>query len=383
MTGPAKIGLEGRRVYLDWNATAPLRPEARTAMLAAMDVVGNPSSVHAEGRAAKKLLNQAREQVADLAGCAPEEIIFTSGATEAAGLVCGRGFQKFLHSDAEHDCLAQQVISGKQLYLGLSRDGEVVVDPDRVAAFDAKLGATFAAGIAFWTTANSETGVVNRNGSFLTGLQHCDTVEDAVQAIGKLPVSVRRAQHTLVSAHKFGGPKGAGALIAKQDAPFRQFLRGGGQEKGRRAGTENLIGIAGFGAAAEAAKRDLEDGVWDGVENLRNILEYTLAEAAPDLIIFGKDAPRLPNTSCFAVPGWRGETQVMQMDLAGFAVSAGSACSSGKVGPSRVLRAMGYDEVTAASAIRVSLGPTTTEAEVMAFADAWSAQYRRHCAKAA
>ena len=167
-------------------------------------------------------------------------------------------------------------------------------------------------------------------------------------------------------------------------AAIRPLQTGGGQEQGRRAGTENVIGIAGFGAAAEAAKRDLEAGVWEGVEAIRNRLEDRLASAAPDLIVFGKEAPRLPNTSCFAIPGWKGETQVMQMDLAGFAVSAGSACSSAKVEKaSRVLRAMGFDEITASSAIRVSIGPTTTEAEVMGFADAWEAAYRRWRNKAA
>ncbi|MEM9199197.1 MAG: aminotransferase class V-fold PLP-dependent enzyme [Pseudomonadota bacterium] len=376
-------GLNGHRVYLDWNATAPLRPEARAAMLEAMEVVGNPSSVHAEGRAAKKLLNQAREQVAGLVGCDPADVIFTSGATEGAGIVCARGYPKFIHSAAEHDCLAEQVLTGKQLELRLAPTGEVQADAQAVAAFDRTLAASSLAGLAFWTAANNETGVIGSKWRALAQMAQCETIEDAVQVLGKRPMAGLWADYTLVSGHKIGGPKGVGALLLRSDGPSRQFLRGGGQERGRRAGTENLIGIAGFGAAAAAAKRDLEAGVWDGVERLRNILESTLVAAAPDLIIFGKDAPRLPNTSCFAVPGWRGETQVMQMDLAGFAVSAGSACSSGKVGPSRVLRAMGYDEVTAASAIRVSLGPTTTEAELLAFADAWSVQYRRHCAKAA
>jgi cysteine desulfurase len=162
------------------------------------------------------------------------------------------------------------------------------------------------------------------------------------------------------------------------------LIAGGGQEKGRRSGTENVIGIAGFGAAAEAAQRDLENGVWDRVEKLRDILEDALVSEAKETIFFGQESPRLPNTSCFAVPGWAGETQVMQMDLAGFAVSAGSACSSGKVNKaSRVLLAMGFDEITASSAIRISMGPTTTEAEVMAFADAWKAVYRRRKARAA
>ena len=188
---------------------------------------------------------------------------------------------------------------------------------------------------------------------------------------------------SLVSGHKIGGPKGTGALVVRDGVDIRAHLVGGGQEMRRRSGTENVIGIAGFGAAAEAAGRDLESGAWGRVTMLRDNLEDRLAAEAPDLIVFCHDAPRLPNTSCFAIPGWKGETQVMQMDLAGFAVSAGSACSSGKVGPSRVLLAMGYDDEIAASAIRVSMGPTTSEAEVMAFADTWIEHYRRRKQRAA
>jgi cysteine desulfurase len=187
----------------------------------------------------------------------------------------------------------------------------------------------------------------------------------------------------LVSAHKLGGPAGIGALVLKRGLDVAARIRGGGQEMGRRSGTENLIGIAGFAAAAEAAQKDLEAGTWERVEKLRNILESALESAGSDTIVMGASAPRLPNTSCVAVPGWRGETQVIQMDLAGFAISAGSACSSGKVKASPVLRAMGYDDTVAASAMRVSLGPTTTEEDVLRLADAWTAQYRKHKARAA
>ena len=188
----------------------------------------------------------------------------------------------------------------------------------------------------------------------------------------------------ILSAHKIGGPKGVGAMILRGEHGLDPMVIGGGQEHGRRSGTENVAAIAGFGAAAEAAKRDLANGTWDAVAELRNILETTLEDAAPDLLIIGKGAPRLPNTSYFALPGWRGETQVMQMDLAGFAISAGSACSSGKVNKaSRILLAMGCDDITASSAVRVSIGPTTQPAELTAFADAWIAAYRRWKAKAA
>jgi cysteine desulfurase len=206
-----------------------------------------------------------------------------------------------------------------------------------------------------------------------------------VHAAGKVPFAFdwSGARAAIVSAHKLGGPKGAGALLLAPGEEPAPRIRGGGQERGRRAGTENLAGIAGFGAAAAAAAAEVAAGVWDEVAALRDILEEALASAAPSLTLVGKDGPRLPNTSCVAVPGWRGETQVMQMDLAGFAVSAGSACSSGKVRASRVLTAMGLDAETAGSAIRVSIGPATTRDEVMAFAAAWERHCRRFRERAA
>jgi cysteine desulfurase len=187
----------------------------------------------------------------------------------------------------------------------------------------------------------------------------------------------------IVSAHKFGGPKGVGALIVRDGVETLPVLTGGGQEMGRRAGTENLVGIAGFGAAAEAAARDLANGIWDSVAELRNVLDSALSAGANNTISVGKGVPRLPNTLCLIAPGWKGETQVMAMDLAGYAVSAGSACSSGKVKASRVLQAMGYDEGLAAQAIRVSLGPDTTEEQVLRFADIWCAQYKKALSRAA
>jgi cysteine desulfurase len=263
-------------------------------------------------------------------------------------------------SDIEHDA----VIGWCKHCLATDASGRVVVhkNPELVAL----------------QAANSETGVVQ---DLPPGLG----VVDATQALGKLPVAFNwmGCQKALISAHKFGGPKGIGALVVKRGTDLAAQIKGGGQEMGRRSGTENVIGIAGFGAAAEAAARDLEAGVWDRVEKLRNVLESALEAAAKETIFVGKGVPRLPNTSCFATPGWKGETQVMQMDLAGFAISAGSACSSGKVKASRVLRAMGYDEVTASSAIRVSLGPETTEDEIARFIEAWTAKYQRHRARAA
>lgn len=345
------------RTYLDHNATAPLRPEARAAMIAAMDVVGNPSSVHAEGRAAKALIEKARAKVAAAFGAEGADIVFTSGATEAAALACaGRGLRG---SAVEHDAVRAWISED------LPTDGQgrvQVAEPAR----------------SVLQMANSETGVVQ---DLPDGL----AVSDATQAFGKLPVAFNwsGAQMALLSAHKLGGPKGVGALVLRRGTDLGAQIRGGGQEMGRRAGTENVIGIAGFGAAAEAAARDLTDGVWERVQEIRIILENSLAACANRTIFVGKAAERLPNTLCFATPGWKGETQVMQMDLAGFAISAGSACSSGKVRASHVLRAMGYDDVTAASAIRVSLGPQTTEDDVLRFAEAWLTKERKHRARAA
>lgn len=344
------------RAYLDWNATAPLRAEARDAMIAAMDVVGNPSSVHAEGRAAKSLMETARAQVASALGADGADVVFVSGATEAAALACaGRG----LHgADIEHDAMAAWLTCD----LPVDGQGRVTVSDPAVTALQA---------------ANSETGVVQE-------LPQGLAVVDATQVFGKLPFAFNwsGAQMAIVSAHKLGGPKGIGALVMKRGTDLPPQMRGGGQEMGRRAGTENLVGIAGFGAAAEAAARDLADDVWTGIEKLRTILENAIAAAAPETIFVGNGAQRLPNTSCFALPGWKGETQVMQMDLAGFAISAGSACSSGKVRASRVLRAMGFDDDVAGSAIRVSLGPTTREEDVLRFAEAWARQYRKKYAPA-
>ena len=346
-----------KRVYLDHNATAPLRPEARDAMIAAMDLCGNPSSVHAEGRAAKALVEKARGQIAAAFGGDGADIVFTSGSTEGASLAIGG--RKLHGAPVEHDA----VRAWTEEDLAVSETGAVtVLDP---ACSTLQL-------------ANSETGVLQ---TLPEGL----AVTDATQAFGKLPLSFNwmGASMALASAHKFGGPKGIGAVLMKRGTDLPAQIRGGGQEMGRRSGTENIIGIAGFGAAAEAAAKDLADGIWERVSGIRIILEKALAAEAPHTILVGKDAKRLPNTLCFATPGWKGETQVMQMDLAGFAISAGSACSSGKVRASAVLTAMGYDEETAQGAVRVSLGPETTETDVLRFAEAWCAKEKKHRARRA
>ncbi|MFN0114378.1 MAG: cysteine desulfurase family protein [Paracoccaceae bacterium] len=354
------------RVYLDWNATAPLRIEAKAAMAAAMEVAGNPSSVHAEGRAARALVERARAEVAAAVGCAPAEVVFTSGATEAA-MVLER----------------------------LGAAGRVVVEPTAHDALWSHQGAgggepaVFAMGLA-----NSETGMLSEvpakdaGGWVLPDGGRARTLLlDVTQAVGRVPFAFgwSGADVAVLSAHKFGGPKGVGALILREGLEIGALCTGGGQESGRRAGTENIVGIAGMAAAARAAARDLADGVWDRVAGLRDRMEAAMRSASPGTIFVGQGGARLANTLCAVTPGWKGETQVMRMDLEGFAVSAGSACSSGKVRPSRVLTAMGFDAVAAASAVRVSIGPSTGEDEAMRFAEAWgrAAAKARTGAKAA
>ena len=343
------------RTYLDWNATTPLRSEARAAMIAAMDVVGNPSSVHGEGRAAKALVERARAQVAAALGAEGADIVFASGATEAAAMACaGRGLSC---AGVEHDAVRAWCVQD----LAVDGAGQVSVsDPARSVV----------------QLANSETGVMQELAEGLA-------VSDLTQAFGKVPLAFNwlGVQMGLVSAHKLGGPKGVGALVLRRGVDFEPVLKGGGQEMGRRAGTENIIGIAGFGAAAEAAARDLADGVWQRVAELRNTLNQALSALGFETISVGNSGARLPNTICLIAPAWKGETQVMAMDLAGFAVSAGSACSSGKVRASATLQAMGYDEGLAGQAIRISLGPDNTEDEVLRFAETWGREYKRILAR--
>ena len=339
------------RHYLDWNATTPLRPEARAAMIAAMDLPGNPSSVHAEGRAARMLLERSREQLAAALGAEGADVIFTSGTTEAAAMVlAGR---KIACAPTEHSAVKVWCDPS----LAVDTDGIVTVPDPAQSSLQ---------------LANNETGVVQ---DLPDGLGS----SDLTQAFGKIPFAFNWLGVTagFVSAHKLGGPKGVGALILKKGTDIPALIRGGGQEQGRRAGTENLIGIAGFAAAAAAAQAELEAGMWDQVAARRDALEARLLDIAPGARIAGKGARRLPNTTCILTSGWKGETQVMQMDLAGFAVSAGSACSSGKVRASGALQAMGYGDDEAQSAIRISISPALGEDQMNRFADAWESAYSR------
>lgn len=358
--------------YLDYNATAPVRPRAAEAASRAMSVPGNPSSVHAFGRAARALVEDAREAVAALVRADPRGVVFTSGGSEANALaITGWGRRRFLASAIEHPSVLK---ARPGTMVAVDRSG--VVD---LASLAAALAAAPEPALVAVMLANNETGVVQpiaevvRLAKAHGALVHCD----AVQAVGKIGVDLAElgVDSIAISAHKLGGPTGAGALIlADPDAALVPMLAGGGQEGRRRSGTENLPGIAGFAAAARETAD--EKGEAERLRALRDELERGAKSAAPGLAVLGSDAPRLPNTSCLALAGVAAQTLLMGLDLAGVAVSAGSACSSGKVAASHVLAAMG-ETALAGSAIRVSLGWASRAGDVDLFLDAFSATVRR------
>jgi len=370
-------------VYMDHNATTAVRPEARDAVALALALTGNPSSVHGSGRTARRLVEDARDAVAALVGAEPAWVVFTSGGTEANNLAL-RVLPKrapILCSAVEH----ASVLSVMDGIVEIPVDGDGVVD---LGALEALLAGEDTPALVSVMLANNETGVLQPVADVAAlahehgALIHCD----AVQAAGKMAIDFRALGCDLMSlsAHKIGGPSGVGALVVTSgvegDLALIPMLRGGGQERGRRAGTENVPGIAGFGAAARAAREGLTDfarlGRW------RERIENLLRQHA-DSRVYGFGAPRLANTSCLTMPGVEAETQVIQLDLAGVAVSAGAACSSGKVEPSRVLAAMGVDANEAATAIRVSLGWNTTEDDADKFVEAWIQVYGQAQAHAA
>jgi len=365
------------RIYLDWNATTPLRPEAKAAMAKAWEVGGNPSSVHAEGRQARRLMEEARAAVAASVGADAANVIFTSGGTEAnslaltPGLKRGKGpaAERLLTSAIEH----ASVLSGGRFSaeavgrIGVTRDG--IIDLDRLRALLDGPPALVSIMLA-----NNETGAIQPVAEAAQIIQAAGGLlhVDAIQALGKIPFDLTSTGADLLSlsAHKIGGPKGVGALVLAEGIEgLAPLLRGGGQEKGRRAGTEDVTGIAGFGAAAKAAVACRERDA-SRTESLRVRLEAGLRQA-PGVVVFGQEVERLPNTVLFAVPGMRAETAVIGFDLAGIAVSSGSACSSGKVQPSHVVEAMGYGRELAQGAVRLSLGWSTVEADIDLALQAW------------
>jgi cysteine desulfurase len=371
------------RIYLDWNATAPLRTEARAAMIAALDEVGNPSSVHHEGRTARRLIEQARERVAALVGAQPRNIVFTSGGTEANTMALTPaletpenkiGFDRLMISALEHASVrAGGGFASRQLEeIPVTADGVVDIGTLERRLIELRRQG-HAPPLVSIMAANNETGVIQPVEAAAAlvhaagGLLHVD----AVQVAGRVPFDISRSGADLVtvSAHKLGGPQGVGALI-KRSATLHlaaPLLRGGGQERGGRAGTENVAGIAGFGAAAASAMAT----IGANGERMRTLRDRLEAGLDSHTVVFGRNADRLPNTSLFAVPGMRAETALINLDLEGFAVSSGSACSSGKVTASHVLAAMGVPGNLSSGAIRVSIGPSTGENEIDLFLKAW------------
>jgi cysteine desulfurase len=350
----------GKPVYLDHNASSPMCREVTAAVAEMMGYAGNASSVHGFGRLHRQRVEEAREEVAALAGVQADRVVFTSGGTEANNLALkASGRKTVLTSSIEHDSVLRAVEGSKSL--PIDRDG--IVDITQIP--DA-LNAEAEPVLLSIMLANNETGVIQpvAEVAAIAATQGAIVHTDAVQAAGRIEFDVARlgvAMATL-SAHKIGGPQGIGALVLTENFPFAAQIRGGGQERGRRAGTENTAGIVGFGVAARLARGRL--ATIASISTLRDGLETRLRKAIPEAIVFGDAATRLPNTSCFAVPGLRSETQVLALDLAGVAVSAGSACSSGKVTPSHVLRAMKVPEALAGCAIRVSLGEGNKMADI-------------------
>ncbi|AHY50857.1 cysteine desulfurase family protein [Bradyrhizobium japonicum] len=366
------------RVYLDWNATTPLRAEARTAMLAAWELIGNPSSVHAEGREVRRLVEEARATLAAAVGALPRNVVFTSAGTEANVLALSPGLrgpsggpvERLLVSAVEH----ASVLSGgrfpadKVSQIPVTRAG--VIDLDRLKA---SLGDGPSALVSIMA-ANNETGAIQPIAEAAGivhgagGLLHID----AIQALGKIPFDIKTVDADLAtfSAHKIGGPKGVGALVlAEGIAGLEPVLRGGGQELSRRAGTENVAGIAGFGAAVRSALQTLPEDA-ERMATLRDSLENGIRGTA-GAMVFADDVKRLPNTILFTAPGLKAETAVIGFDLEGVAVSSGSACSSGKVQPSHVLSAMGYDATVTQGAVRLSLGWSTEPDDINRALEAW------------
>lgn len=379
------------RTYLDWNATAPLHPAAREAMIAALDVTGNPSSPHAEGRRARSLLEKSREAVAHALGVGARSVYFTSGATEAANwmltpkMAHRRPLSVLLAGATEHACVLAGHRFAPEAVHALPVDSEGRIDVVALAHDVTRLTAQHGPGSVMVAVqaANNETGVLQPIAEIAAAIadQGAILVCDAVQSIGR-GFALPPAHAAFVSAHKLGGPKGCGALIVPDEAHLpAPLVRGGGQERRQRSGTENIIGVAGFAAALGAVIREAGSFVTH-TGALRQRLEAALREIQPETRVFGAGADRIANTTAFAVPGVASETALVAMDLAGVGLSSGSACSSGKVAASHVLAAMGVSADVARGALRLSTGLATTAADVGRFLDAWAQFLSRRAERA-
>jgi cysteine desulfurase len=383
------------RAYFDWNATAPLRPEARAAMTAALGLTGNASSVHSEGRAARQTVEQARLQVASLVGAEAKDVTFTSGATEANMLALTPALEiggrkqprdRLFVSAIEHPSVAcgGRFAAAQIEVLPVTNNGLVdLVELERCLLRSERP-------LVSVMLANNETGVIQPIAEIAAIVHAANGVlhVDVVQGAGRIDCSIDELGADLLSvtAHKLGGPQGVGALIRRGDIHIAEpMIKGGGQERGARGGTENVAAIAGFGAACAAADAARQMAALR-MAALRDKFEAGLLAASPAAVIFGKNAARLPNTSFFAVPGAKAETAIISFDLNGIAASSGSACSSGKVQGSKILAAMGVEPSLAGGAVRVSLGWTTTETDVETLLNAWrtvvSSLRKRHATAA-
>jgi cysteine desulfurase len=380
--------------YFDWNATAPLRAEAHAAVVKALDVAGNPSSIHTDGRAARAVLEGARSALLHSVKAPTSRLVFTSGGTEAANLALrgmvqasaehGERVTRLIVSAGEHECVLQtarhlaETVPGLRLTeLALGSSGAADLGSLRAALMEGKGRA-----ITALMLVNNETGVIQpvAKAAKIARENNSAFVCDAVQAWGRMPVDfdVLGADALILSAHKAGGPKGAGALILKEGVRVSAHATGGGQEFGLRAGTQTIAAAAGFAAIAGLSSWD-----WPRLYEIRDRLEAALLAAAPGSQIFGRDVPRLPNTICIAAPPASAEAIVMALDMDGVSISAGAACSSGKVTPSHVLSAMGIPRALAASAVRISFGPTTRDEEISRLISSWTGFARRATGRSA
>ncbi len=368
-------------VYLDYNATAPLREVARTAMLRAYDAPGNPSSVHGAGRKARAMVEEAREVLAGSVGAARSDVVFTAGGTEAnnlglLGLAKANGCSALFISAIEHPCIRDAAANAALpiRIIPVTKDGVIDLEALQSSLQDADSDMR---PLLALMAVNNETGVIQPVAEAASLMHEADGFihVDAVQGFGKIPISLAAlgVDSLAVSAHKIGGPMGVGALALACDAKISPRHYGGGQEKGHRGGTENVAGIVGFAAAAKAALSDLV--AHNRIEAQRDHLQKSMLDHAPDAVVVGANAPRVSNTLCIATPGFASDTQVMVMDLAGFAISAGSACASGKVKSTSILTAMHLPEKLLGCAIRISLGSSTTHDEIDAFAKAWGSAF--------
>ncbi len=368
------------RAYLDYNASAPLIPASRDAVVHALEQTGNPSSVHQEGRATKAILEAARRDVAALVNAKPDHVVFTSGATEAASTLLtphytmGRAAMRLSRlyvSASEHPCmLAGGQFAVEQIDI-VPVDGNGLLDLEQLRALLNAHDRSEGLPLVAVQAANNETGVLQPIAAIGALVKEFGGmfVVDAVQAVGRIPLDITTcsADYLIISSHKIGGPKGVGAIVAVSDLVMpKALVRGGGQEKGHRAGTEALPIIAGFGAAARVARERLNAGGW--LTRNRDAIEHGIRAIAPNSTIYGEAVDRLPNTTFFALAKMKAETVQIAFDLAGIALSAGSACSSGKVGSSHVLAAMGHGDGT--GGLRVSTAPDTSEEDIALFLDA-------------